>query len=80
MFFILFLIFLLILENHMSSLNARLKVVEDTLAKIVGITEDKVNELIAAGLKPVQERVEEDAKFTGVDEDKTPATPPAQAQ
>lgn len=71
------LIFLLILENHMSSLNARLKIVEKKVDEIIGVTEGKVNELIATGVKPVQHRVEEIASFTGVDEDK-PAPPQVQ--
>ena len=72
----LFLFILIFLGVFCMSLNSELKAVKETLAKIVGVTEEKVNEIVTAAIKPVHDRTEELATFTGVDEDKP--TPPTQ--
>lgn len=74
-FCVLFLLIFIFLGVIMS-LNSELKAVKETLAKIVGVTEDKVNEIVSNAVKPIHDRAEELAVFTGVDEDKVPPTQP----
>ncbi len=74
----LFLFILIFLGVFCMSLNSELKAVKETLAKIIGVTEDRVSEIVTAAIKPVHDRTEELAIFTGVDEDKP--TPPTQPE
>ena len=76
----LFLLIFIFLGVFVMSLNSELKAVKETLAKIVGVTEEKVGEIVAGAIKPIHDRAEELAIFTGVDEDKTPPAQPAAPQ
>ena len=76
----LFLLIFIFLGVFVMSLNSELKAVKETLAKIVGVSEEKVGEIVSNAVKPVRDRAEELAVFTGVDEDKTPPAQPAAPQ
>lgn len=72
----LYLLIFIFLGVVIMSLNSELKAVKETLSKIVGVTEEKVTEIVNTAIKPIHDRAEELAVFTGVDEDKTPTTQP----
>lgn len=80
-FIFVLLIFLIVLrEIDMDSLNKRVKSLEETVKSIIGVTEEKVTEIASNIVRPVHDRTEEIATYTGVDEDKPQPTPPTQPQ